>query len=496
MLRQAYIWNKALHASKQGPQGSQKVSVKRLYSNGKRSKKGNNLSSDLKEQEDLKNRVNDETQKSVTGKAYERVEASEKGDNGTVQVSSIRKSILVPKVPSTDYIPTRDVQTEGLYAGYRPLFLGNSPVRADRRYNALDNFFSSFANLKVAEDTKGSGAVSVSETIEDLKRNNTDDNLQNSSGRNRKPIIPWDASISGMVYDDQAFKDVPKNVMSRLKPFKIVRVERNSDKKRQEKYTDLIKMKVHNSAMNDDSEIVNISRVAHVGQRNHIWDNDRSDSKNQAAMNARKNYQRESSDYAYKHKFIKSDQRTFKTDVEKINRLLAKEFYKQTGLTIKSELLKNQLPLYIYVDKSISAKILFRRFLKKRIIEDIEPVLATLLSSYDTRDQAERFQQKINLRINNIIRSLSEHLPSVYFTSKSVDCILHSSPISGFKRINWLKPHKRRCIFWGKNIEMDYFFHLNHEYNVSRGGVKYMRYPVNLHWKNFDGAFSEWDYFA
>lgn len=34
--------------------------------------------------------------------------------------------LLVPKVASTDHIPKKEVNTEGLFAGYRPLFLGNS----------------------------------------------------------------------------------------------------------------------------------------------------------------------------------------------------------------------------------------------------------------------------------------------------------------------------------------------------------------------------------
>lgn len=484
--------------------GKQKVRIppyfvpKRLNSSGNsKSGKGpglNNECADPKENVtavDTGNSTNEVINKEGAG-----CKISQPNDKHSLVSHPFKKSILVPRVPPTDYIPTGDVQTEGLYAGYRPLFLGNSPVRGDRKSNALDNFFSSFTNLKLVDETKNSKVVNVNDIIEDLKRDNTEEKFLNNNGKNRRPIIPWDASISGMVYNDQPFRDVPKNVVSRLKPFKVVRVEKKSDSRKNPKGTDLIRMKVHNSKVNDESEMINLSNVHRSRKSNHVWHKDHTEAVKEAVMNSRKNYERELSDSAYRHKFIKSDQRVFKSDTEKINRLLAKEFHKQTHLSISSEFTRNLLPLYIYVDKSISARRLFRRFLKKRIVEHTQPVLTTLLASYDTKEQARKFNAKITLKINNIVRELSEYLPSVYFTGKSVDCILHSSPIPGFKRIHWLKPHKRHCIFWGKNVDIDYFFHLNGEYNITRGGVKYMRYPINLHWKTFDGAFSEWDYFA
>lgn len=406
-----------------------------------------------------------------------------------------KKHLFVPRVPSTDYIPAPEVQTEGLFAGYRPLFLGNSPFRGAKRSNALDNFFTSFANLKVVEESKSSDEVNVQDIIEDLKRD-TQDTLQNSKGRNRKPIIPWDASISGMVYNDQSFKDVPRNVVSRLKPFKMVRVEKKSQQKNIGGRTTMIRMKVHNSKVTDETEMINLLNVYSTRKSTQSWDNHYGAASKESAVNARKNYERVMKNYAHRHKFIKSDQRVFKTDVDKLNRLLAKEFQRQTNLSLNTVFGENFLPLYIYVDKSISSRRLFRQFLKKKIMEHVNPVLSTILSSYEAKEQAERFQAKIKLKIGNIVRELSGYLPSVYFTGESVDCILHPGPIAGFKRIHWLKPSKRRCIFWGKNIDMDYVFNTSGDYNVTRSGVKYMRYPVSLNWKTFDAAFSEWDYFA
>lgn len=435
--------------------------------------------------------ISEEVQKGDTIKT-----AENGGQTDTTAESRSKKHLIVPRVPSTDYIPAPEVQTEGLFAGYRPLFLGNSTFRGEKRSNALDNFFTSFANLKVVEESKRSDEVNVQDIIEDLKRD-TQDTLQNSKGKNRKPIIPWDASISGMVYNDESFKNVPRNVVSRLKPFKMVRVEKKSQQKNTSgRTTNMIKMKVHNSKVTDETEMINLFSVCATRKSAQTWNHHYSAASKESALNARKNYERVMKNYAHRHKFIKSDQRVFKTDVDKLNRLLAKEFHKQTNLSLNTVFGENFLPLYIYVDKSISSRRLFRQFLNKKIMEHINPVLSTILSSYEGKDQAEKFQAKIKLKIRNIVRELSEYLPSVYFTGESVDCILHPGPIASFKRIHWLKPNKRRCIFWGKNIDMDYVFNTNGDYNVTRSGLKYMRYPVNLNWKTFDAAFSEWDYFA
>lgn len=413
-----------------------------------------------------------------------------------VQLNRAIRSYLVPRVPSTDYIPTTEIQTEGLFAGYRPLFLGNSSLRAESKANALDKFFTSFANIKVSKDSKNSPEDEVQDVIEELKRDTAQLNLTNSKGKNRKPIIPWDASISGMVYNDHSFKDVPKGIVSRLKPFKMVRLEKASESKKNIKAADMIKMKFHGSKVSDESEMINLLTIHDGAKYPRRKDNDFSKAQHDLLKDSRRNHEKELKAFAYKHKFIKSDQKILKNEADKLNRMLSKEFYKQTNLSIKTEFSGSVLPLYIYVEKSILSRRLFRSFLRKQLTAHIEPMLSTMLASYETPEEANRFHAKVKLKVNNMVNEIPKFLPSVYFTAPSVDCVIHSSPVPGFKRMHWIKPTKRRTTFWGKNIDMDYFFNLNGNYTVTRSGVKYMKYPVNLQWRSFSAAFSEWDYFA
>ncbi|QLQ80865.1 hypothetical protein HG537_0E02200 [Torulaspora globosa] len=405
------------------------------------------------------------------------------------------KGYFVPRVPSTDYIPSKDVQTEGLFAGYRPLFLGNSPIRAETDMNALDNFFTSFASVKITSDSKTSGDVDMQEVLEELRRDNAQMNLKNSKGKNRKPIIPWDASISGLVYNDHPFKDVPKDVVSKLKPFKLVRLERiHESSKRNSPAPKMIKLKFHNLNVSDEPEMVNLLNV-HNSRKYSRSANAQSRGPDMFRQ-SRLNYEKELKTLAFKHKFIKSDRKVFKSESDKLNRMLAKEFHRQTKLSIRNEFSECLLPLYIYVNKSLLSRRLFRSFLRKWLMEHIEPVLLTILASYDNEERAKRFHAKVKLKVENMVHEVSKHIPSVYFTGDSVDCVVRSSTVTGFKRMYWLKPTKRRTLFWGKNADKDYLFTLDGSYNITRSGVKYMRYPNNLSWSTFDEAFSEWDYHA
>lgn len=425
---------------------------------------------------------------------------SKNGDNKAIMNGSnaqghTKARLLVPRVPSTDYITAPEIQTEGLFAGYRPLFLGNSPIGDKRSSGPLDNFFTSFANLKLTENSERVGEVNVQEVIEDLKRDVPSKYMSNSKGRNRKPIIPWDASISGMVYNDEPFKHVPNNVVSKLKPFKIVRIERKSEQKNPG--PDMVRMKVHNSKVNDEPEMINIFN-AHAKRRKSngsVW-NEGGSVTGDTYETARRKYDREINHFNDKHKFIRSDQRVTKQDIDKLNRLLVKELHKLTNLAVSTDFKEMPLPLYIYVDKSIYAKKSFRRAMKKRILDHIQPVLSMTLSAYGIEESAKRFERKIRARVKNTVRDLSECLPSAYFTRESVDCVVGLSPIQGFKRMHWLKPRKRNNVLRGKNFDMDYMFTLDGTFNVTRSGVKYMRYPVTLNCTSFDEVFSEWDYIA
>lgn len=409
--------------------------------------------------------------------------------------STAKQRLLVPRVPSTDYITVPEIQTEGLFAGYRPLFLGNSPIGEKHNSGPLDNFFTSFANLKLMEESDRVGEVNVQEVIEDLKRDVPSRHMSNSKGKNRKPIIPWDASISGMVYNDEPFKHVPNNVVSKLKPFKMVRIERKSDQKFSK--PDMVRMKVHNSKVNDEPEMINVFNTYANRKKSSgsTWNEGGSGAKD-TYDTARRRYDRDVTHFSDKHKFLRSDQRVVKQDIDKLNRLLAKELHKLTNLAVNIDFKEMPLPLYIYVNKSMSARQSLRRLIKKRILDHIQPVFSMIMSAYDTEEQAERFERKVRARIKHTLRDLSENLPSAFFTRDSTDCVVSLSPIQGFRRMHWLKSRKRENVFRGKNFDMDYMFTLDGTFNVTRSGVKYMRYPVTLNCKNFDEAFSQWDYIA
>lgn len=406
------------------------------------------------------------------------------------------KGYFVPRVPSTDYIPSKEVQTEGLFAGYRPLFLGKSSIRPETNMNALDNFFTSFASVKITNDSKSSGEIDMQDILEDLRRDNAQMNLKNSKGKNRKPIIPWDASISGLVYNDHPFRDVPKDVVSKLKPFKMVRLERVNESKRITPAPKMIRLKFHNSNVSDEPEMVNLLNVHDNRKYSRSGNVEISEADHNLFRRSRLNYEKELKTLAFKHKFIKSDRKIFKSESDKLNRMLAKEFHRQTKLSIRNEFSDSPLPLYIYVNKSFLSRRLFRSFLRKWLMEHVEPVLSTILASYENEERAKRFHAKVKLKVENMVHEVSKHIPSVYFTDNTVDCVVQSSPVPGFKRMHWLKPTRRHTLFWGKNVDKDYLFTLDGNYNITRSGVKYMRYPNNLTCRTFDEAFSEWDYHA
>ncbi|SCV05145.1 LANO_0H01046g1_1 [Lachancea nothofagi CBS 11611] len=405
--------------------------------------------------------------------------------NRTFGKNNRTPGFLVPKVNSTDHIQQDEVHTEGLFAGHRPLFLGELSVKTATSSGNLDGIFSTITKIKKVTDETKSSEIDIQGIISDLKSDDIHVSFD-KSGAAKKPVIPWDASISGMVYNDEPFKDIPRTVVGRLKPFKLMRIERKN-KGTKFKAPELIKLKFHNSKIDDEAQLIDINQKNHKKLTNAEYCD--------TMTRARHEYHAIIKSLS-QFKFIRSDQHVFKTDVDKLNNLLVKEFHKTANLSIDSEFLRNQLPFYIYIEKSLSSKLLFQRFLKKRISYHIDPLLKSILGSYGTEDQAQKFEKRIRLKVNTITQDLSDYLPSVFFTGDVVDCVSHASPVSGFGRLHWLKSTKRRKSIWGKNIENDYVLNVNENYRMTRSGVKYMKYPISLHCKTFREAFTEWEYYT
>ncbi|SCU84532.1 LAMI_0C07844g1_1 [Lachancea mirantina] len=389
--------------------------------------------------------------------------------------------ILLPRVRNTDDIGDRELQTEGLFAGYKPLFLGNSMNNLEV-VKPFNDLITTLRKISVV----GKDSKNGSDTTDAVSENKESTSVYLKQSSADGSIIPWDASISGMVYNDEPFKDVPRTIVSKLKPFKLMKITPKSS--RVKKKDDAIKARFHNSKIDDKAELVDLRRRVPLKHQKAFSSLTHSDS-------ARQKYQQANTD-ASKFRFIKADRHVFKSDVERLGRFLAKEFQKLTDLSIRYDLHDYHIPLYIYVNKSITSRITFKRALRKRVVDHIDPMLATILSNYENSEHAENFANRVKIKTDSIVNEISDYLPSVYFTGESIDCIIHPSPIKNFGRLHWLKPTKRHNIFRGRNIDNDFVFSINNDYKLTRSRMRYVPFPVNLHWKTFSGAFEEWEHIA
>ncbi|CCD22766.1 Mrx6p NDAI_0A06110 [Naumovozyma dairenensis CBS 421] len=422
-----------------------------------------------------------------------------------------KKRTMVPRVGETDHIPVNEVQTEGLFAGYKPLFLGNSSISTQNRFydNELhlkllpqlsdlkllganaENFITESSSLHDTLSQKNN----IQDIIEELKNATIHSQDINSDGEGiTKPTIPWDASISGMLYKDRPFKAVPNSVVTKLKPFKMI-TSKDLGKDKQQPDNVMIKLKVHNARINDDSEFFNLFDVSYAEKLK----------KQKRKMRNSKSFQKKSIKTAQIHDhsiknlisnypFLKKDQTIFKTEIEKLNSFLAKEFNRLTKLTIYSDVRETRLPLYIYVNNTLAARKAFNRYLKKRMMDEISPIYLTLRQIITSPKELISFDNNLSQRMHETVRDLKRSMPSVYYYNSGIDCIIQSSPVPGFKRIHWLKPTKRRHTFYGKNFDKSYLFNLNKECSVTRNGIRYMQYPINLISSDFDEVFSSWNY--
>ncbi|EDO16477.1 hypothetical protein Kpol_1066p44 [Vanderwaltozyma polyspora DSM 70294] len=413
--------------------------------------------------------------------------------------SNHKKSLILPRVPSTENIPVEEVQTDGLFAGYRPLFLGNCPIDDAEKGSELDRFLASFSDLKLLNnEDSDSKEVKIEDILEDIQndiRNATNEDIGDNS-RTRKPVVPWDASISGLIYNDRPFKNIPNEVVSKLKPFKLIVFERKIESNKQINGNKYIIMNVHNSKINDKTEMIDIYQVNKSKQlHDQIDDNTIIGVSKKTLIESKKKYDTEMIEFLTKFKFMKSDQRLLTNYVNKIDKILIKELYKLTKLTIKPFFVPFNLPLILYLPQCISSRNSLKRILRKHINDHTLPILSTIISNNTSTIQNEKFLTKFNSKSKNFINEISNELPSRYYDDQEIDCLLHKSPVPNFKRIYWLKKSKRNNIFYGKNIDKDYILDFNNEYNITRSNIKYMKYPICLYSKTLKEFFSGENYY-
>ncbi|KAG0672212.1 hypothetical protein C6P45_003687 [Maudiozyma exigua] len=437
-------------------------------------------------------------------------------------ISNTPKYTSVPKVPTTEYISIADIETEGLFAGYRPLFLGKSTLEGSEYFSKYDtnSILSSISSSKLVDMitkslTDPGKSSKLKNILDEFKNEEFSESNELSAtttdtkpvSKRKTPIIPWDASIGGLVYSNDPFKNVPKKVVTQLKPFEPL-TNLDTKKGNSEDITNsMIVMKVHNPRINDDLEMVNLFDKDSADKKLHYrkYNNHNNDARSMSSKvdlkklaQQRKLFQTEHKKLAYDHKFINDDQSILRSEIKSLLHYLSDIFYEQTGLAVYADTKTCLLPLNVYVQLTKSSGRSNRQFLRKTITDQIFPIYNTILATYENPTDIKNFKRLAMSKINEIIRKISETVPSVCFTdsTKSVDCLIRQSPVPGFKRMYWLKPHRRLMTFCGPNSNKEYTLKLKNRGSITRNGVRYMKYPNNLNCHNLTDAFDNWDYFT
>lgn len=426
-----------------------------------------------------------------------------------------RKYALVPKVPTTEYISIADIEQEGLFAGYRPLFLGKSTLEASEYFSKYDTdaLFNAIADSKIMNILKASTEVpqkraELIEALEDLKKTAAGAAKEMvdpvDDGPRGAPRIPWDASIGGMVYSDQPFKNVPNRVVRGLKPFQLYNEEaRSAQDKDSDSSNSMIVMKVHNPRINDDLEMVNPFSTG-TGEKTNYYNKNEDSTGNplltrqmlKDLAKAREAFATEHKKMAYDHKFVNDDQERIKKEIKGLMKYLSGVFHKQSGLSVYSNTKGCLLPLHVYVQLTKASTRSTKNYLRRNIMDQVFPIYNSILAACDSTKERKQFERTVSTKVNSIVNKLSQDVPSICFTdsSNTVDCLTRTGPVPGFGRMYWLKQTKRHHTFWGHNSNKDYTLRLGKGRSVTRNGLRYMRYPNNIYWRPMKEAFDNWDY--
>ena len=459
------------------------------------------------------------------------------------------RKVLVPMVPSTDHISIPDIQTEALYAGHRPLFLGNSTLQGSEYLSKYQPKFQlspdlerelidTFKRLVHGDD---SGAKKFLKRLlrmppyKILKRMDAGSPVPAET-----PIVPWMASISGLLYRDTAFKKIPNHVVAKLRPFEQIEMGTEGEDRPPKPTRDTIIMKVHNPRINDESEMVNIYNPPPMvgtgysnlepNPNNFLYQNQNgliALAQTRARFRAaRKQYMNEIHSLNYKYKFIVDDQLAIKNAASKLNKHLSNIFYERTKLNAFSDVRGRPLPfnMYLYYQNTPRVRHNFDMFIKKVIMREVTPIYTTLLNSFQSDIERNQFEKQVSELVSKTARNLTTHLPSVVFRDPTgeVECIVRSSPVPGFKRMYWLDPVKRRAVFAKRNSDLFFTWQLSVRDEddeqdhvgesatketkttspfttgrVVRGTTsKYKMEPNIIAWETLSGVFDNWNFYT
>lgn len=408
-------------------------------------------------------------------------------------ISSAKKpTTLVPSVSSTDHLTDQEIHLEGLFAGSKPLFLGKLASMKSMP-SFFDNGVLLSKNFRVINASDDGGEKSLDEFLESVKDN--DWNIDNGE---QKKVIPWQASISGIEYEDKSFSNIPKHVLSKLRPYKLIKLKMPKIVNKQRRASMIKNLKFHNNKVNDELHLVDIFGKPHerdiakhqLGAASAELDSNMS----KEQISAKREHFKELMYYYHRYGFIKSDCDQYKTYVDKQSKLAQKEFQKVTGLVIKPGRSDFCLPLHLYVNKRQNSKILLERYLRKKLYRDVISVMLNFSSNISDQSMIKRFKKKLYNIQEETIRDLTNILPSTEFEALEADCCIMKSPVSGFKRMHWLKYSKRHNVMWGKNYSKEFNVSGN-SFALTRSGVRRMKYPVYINWTTYDSTFRAWNHY-
>ncbi|AET39005.1 Mrx6p Ecym_3527 [Eremothecium cymbalariae DBVPG len=405
-----------------------------------------------------------------------------------VDVFNKRDYLLVPTVASTDHVPLEEIATEELFARYRPLFLGNSILDTDRHGKLLDKFFSSLkdAGNIIVDIEHRSVEVNFQDLLKVLKTGSVD--IQ--KWKHADSELSWKILKHNPMYPeppiDESLLNQSDSRSRSIKQGTLGRAETASSFQPKS-----FKTKFHNSKINDEIRVIDLYRP--LPKYRLPKPKYATTSPDIVAMSENK-YETERKNMSEEFKFIMADERILRNSLEKLTKFVCKEFHKLSKLQMSLDIPDFRLPLYIYVEKSIQSRNNFRSFLRNTLINYIRPLLLGVSQHQGSLDRAKKFNNRVHLKINSMVKDLSVYLPSVNFSGDTVTCLFHSSPVPAFGRMYWLKHNKRHLVFRGKRSHNNLF------YNASRyhkwKGTGYIRYPAVLHWETFKQAFKEWDHFT
>lgn len=286
---------------------------------------------------------------------------------------------------------------EGLFAGYKPLFLGNGATETNRQaeLEELQEILYDTRDLNPGEDEK---------------------------------IIPWDASVGGLLYNDESFKNVPRDVVNKLRFFQPLKDNKDSAttgsaKSRKPRY---INFRVHNPIV-DEGLFDNYQAIARKNKKNGKKKSKLAPATVLGAVNSNGNSIIED-DLAYDHhsgdhfmsllyanelnaEFIREKELLLQYTINNFKIKLNNELKAKYHTELMSKTPVYKLPRYIFFQrKSIANELLFKKKLHKIFLKESHILYQMLYGYRETDYNKKRFRKSYLRNIRRLVASLSRRI--------------------------------------------------------------------------------------